>query len=142
LILKNHGAVGQAGAGHDRRPSVVSNESRHGQDPVERTRVVIKFLLVDQRASLTRAASCMQMRTRELKGVLRRKGLNFSDLRDKVRYQMAVDYLARSDAHIAEVGMLVGFSEESSFFRAFKRWSGETPGAYRRRAKTLESTSG
>jgi AraC-like DNA-binding protein len=120
---------------------VIPEKLRHRQDPVEQTVAAIKALLTDQRASLSCTAGRMRMHKSMLKSLLRRRDLHFSGLRDNIRFQLAADYLAKSNVHIAEIGMLVGFSEESSFFRAFKRWSGETPGAYRRRAKAVGSTS-
>ena len=44
--------------------------------------------------------------------------------------------LADSRHSIAEVGYLLGFAEISSFYRAFKRWSGHTPAEYRTSARS------
>ena len=46
----------------------------------------------------------------------------------------AMRYLCEPEIAIAEVAFLLGFSEASAFHRAFKRWSGTTPSAYRRRS--------
>ncbi|HCX11171.1 MAG TPA: AraC family transcriptional regulator, partial [Hyphomonas sp.] len=40
-------------------------------------------------------------------------------------------FLADTRYSIAEVAFLTGFSEQSAFTRAFKRWAGQTPGTYR-----------
>ena len=57
--------------------------------------------------------------------------LTFTDLVDETRQQLAESLLARTEHPLAEVAFLVGFSEQSAFQRAFKRWNGDTPGAYR-----------
>ena len=44
---------------------------------------------------------------------------------------MAVEYLTQTNLPLLEVAAKVGFSEASTFHRAFKGWTGLTPGAYR-----------
>ena len=56
---------------------------------------------------------------------------NFSDLLDRFRERMAVDLLQRQDLAIYEVAFLLGYSEPSTFFRAFRRWTGMSPLKYR-----------
>ena len=48
-----------------------------------------------------------------------------------LRRDVAVEYLTQSDLPLIEVAAKVGFSEASTFHRAFKGWTGLTPGAYR-----------
>lgn len=69
---------------------------------------------------------------RTLQRRLREQGLLFNDLLDVMRFRVAKSYLAQPDVAAAEVAYLLGFAEQSSFNRAFKRWSGQTPTAYRR----------
>jgi AraC-like DNA-binding protein len=59
-------------------------------------------------------------------------GVTFADLLDEVRAELAKNKLVGSDLSLAEIGFLLGFSEQSSFTRAFKRWTGKTPLEYRR----------
>lgn len=58
-------------------------------------------------------------------------GLRFSQLRDEVRRELAIDYLTHSNISLAEVAWNMGYAEYSAFSRAFKRWTGNTPKAYR-----------
>lgn len=58
----------------------------------------------------------------------------FQELVDTVRRRYAERYLADNRLAITEVAFLVGFSEPSNFHRAFRRWTGTTPAAYRARA--------
>jgi AraC-like DNA-binding protein len=51
-----------------------------------------------------------------------------------VRRERALAYLAAGDVSLAEVSWLLGFSEQSAFARAFRRWTGVPPSAWRRRA--------
>ena len=43
--------------------------------------------------------------------------------------------LEESDFSLAEVGFMTGFSEQSAFNRAFRRWAGQTPRSYRLQAR-------
>ncbi|MNT52444.1 DNA-binding transcriptional regulator AraC [compost metagenome] len=46
---------------------------------------------------------------------------------------MAFEQLRQSDASISDIAEQLGFQEPSAFHRAFKKWTGESPGRYRAR---------
>lgn len=58
---------------------------------------------------------------------LKEDGITFAQILDELRRRIAMDYLSSNKASIKETAYLVGFSEASSFNRAFKRWTGMTP---------------
>lgn len=62
---------------------------------------------------------------------LREEGTSFQELKDHVRRDAAIAGLAESGEPIAELAARLGFSEDTAFHRAFRRWTGTTPGAYR-----------
>jgi AraC-like DNA-binding protein len=62
---------------------------------------------------------------------LESEGTRFRVLLDQTRTQLAESLLADATNTLAEVGFYCGFSEQASFSRAFKRWTGKTPSAYR-----------
>lgn len=62
-------------------------------------------------------------------------GTTFREVSEAVRARLAEGYLADPSVSIAEVTFLLGFSEESAFTRAFRRWTGESPGQWRRRRR-------
>ena len=66
--------------------------------------------------------------------VLRDEGTSFQAVREDVRRALAARYL-EDDLSIAEISFLLGFSEPSAFFRAWKRWTGLTPAESRERAR-------
>ncbi len=70
-------------------------------------------------------------------GQLRRKladcGMNFRGLVEERRQALADVYIADPELSLVEVAVLLGFSEQSAFHRAYKRWTGEAPGTARRR---------
>ena len=68
---------------------------------------------------------------RTLQRRLGERGLNFQELLDDTRYRMAREYLSDRRLQLSEVAQLLGYSEQSAFNRAFKRWSGQTPRTWR-----------
>jgi len=60
---------------------------------------------------------------------LHQEGTSYQDLLDRVRFRLAVRHLG-SGRTVAEVAQLVGFAQASTFHRAFKSWTGETPAEY------------
>lgn len=71
------------------------------------------------------------MSVRVLQHKLKEEGVTFSDVLDNVRMELAKSYLAEKHYSIDDISYLVGFSEPSVFRRAFKRWTGMTPGHFR-----------
>jgi AraC-like DNA-binding protein len=63
---------------------------------------------------------------------LKVEGSHFSEIKESVRRDRAVYHLQCLETPINQIAYMLGFSEPSSFNRAFKRWTGQTPGDYRR----------
>lgn len=101
-------------------------------DIVARVRGAIESELRGGDPRLESIAKRLAMSPRTLQRRLRDRGILFNDVLDEMRYQAAKSYLAPGDIAGTEVAYLLGFSEPSSFNRAFKRWSGRTPTEYRR----------
>ena len=59
-------------------------------------------------------------------------GLSFQTLTEQTRRELAEGMLCDPHLSLAEIAFLTGFSEQSSFTRAFKRWVGDTPASYRK----------
>ena len=62
---------------------------------------------------------------------LREEGTSFQELKDHLRRDLAIYHLGRDELSIQTLAEQLGFSEPSAFHRAFKKWTGLTPGAYR-----------
>jgi AraC-like DNA-binding protein len=65
---------------------------------------------------------------------LKDEGVTFERVLDELRHRLAADYLANGRVSTADAAYLTGFSEAAAFSRAFKRWTGSTPGAARGRS--------
>lgn len=76
-------------------------------------------------------ADSLHMSTRSLQRRLRDEDTTYKQLLDTTRHELAVRYLGPSGMSVTEVTYLLGFSDPSNFSRAFKRWQGLSPSAYR-----------
>lgn len=83
-------------------------------------------------ATIDQVARSLNMSTRTLQRRLAENAHSFAEIRDQIRFELAAEALKSERQSIIEIGYNLGFSDPHSFLRAFKRWSGLTPGAYRR----------
>ena len=94
-------------------------------------RVVLR-MLSDGEPTLARAAAAMHMSPRTLQRRLARHGLSWQRWLDRSREQLAQQYLDDASLTLADIALLLGFSEQSAFNRAYRRWTGRSPGRDRR----------
>lgn len=80
---------------------------------------------------LSSVARAMSMTERTLQRRLAAEGVSFRRLADDVRRALACQLLA-DGVGLAEIALMLGFSEQAPFQRAFLRWTGTTPGQFRR----------
>ncbi|HHC29457.1 MAG TPA: helix-turn-helix domain-containing protein, partial [Rhodobacterales bacterium] len=81
--------------------------------------------------SMDKVARDLGMSRQTLYRRLQEEGLTFAEVHDDLRARMARDYLSARKVSVNETAYLLGFSEASSFVRAFKRWTGQSPTAFR-----------
>lgn len=65
---------------------------------------------------------------------LKMEGSSYAEIKESVRRDLAIYHLKRPETPINEIAAMVGFSGPSGFNRAFKSWTGQTPGEYRSQA--------
>ena len=83
-------------------------------------------------ANMAQVAAALGMSRQSLYRRLKAEGISFEDLHDVLRHRMALHYLDARKVSVNETAYLVGFSDPSSFSRAFKRWTGDSPGSWKR----------
>ncbi len=99
----------------------------------EHTRAVTKIILSkldDEALSIKKVAKEMSVSVRTLQNRLKDEGVVFSELLMDTREKLAKKYLGENYS-VEQITYLLGFSEPSVFRKAFKKWSGVTPGQYR-----------
>ena len=82
-------------------------------------------------AKVASVARELALSERSLQRRLNSEGTSFREVLDEVRSDLALRLLGEGGADVREVAFTLGFSEPSAFHRAFKRWTGKTPVAYR-----------
>jgi AraC-like DNA-binding protein len=99
----------------------------------DRARAVLAENLCGGEPSVERLASHLKMSVRTLHRALAAEGTSYRKLLDQLRQELAVRLLRDHRVAIQEVAFLTGFSELSAFYRAFKRWTRQTPAEFRSR---------
>jgi AraC-like DNA-binding protein len=85
----------------------------------------------DEWPDLDALARMMNMSSATLQRRLLAEGMSYRCLKDDLRRDIAIDLFSSSSLTVAEVAARTGFQETSAFHRAFKKWTGASPGIYR-----------
>jgi AraC-like DNA-binding protein len=97
----------------------------------EQVRSAIWALLSEGRPTLPRIAAALQVPPRTLQRRLAREGTSLHAEIEHIRKTMATAALRDRGTPIEEVAFVLGYTEPSTFYRSFKRWTGKTPHQYR-----------
>lgn len=104
---------------------------RERDDTTERVRHILRRQLAHEPPTLQAVSAELGLTPQTLRRHLAREGQAFRALRDGLRCEAAIALLARPQLPLAEVARRLGFSEVSTFHRAFRSWTGQAPGRYR-----------
>ncbi|KQP94532.1 hypothetical protein ASF55_17765 [Methylobacterium sp. Leaf119] len=94
-------------------------------------RRVLRARLTVQDCSATAVAASFSMHQRTLNRHLRAEGLSFNVMVNEVRFEIARRLIAETGMSLKQIAAVLCFSELSAFTRAFRRWSGQSPTAWR-----------
>ena len=86
--------------------------------------------------SLPQTARRLALAPRTLHRRLHEEASSFRAVKDAVQRDAALSALEHSDRAIASIASDLGYAEPSAFFRAFVRWTGESPTTYRKRIRS------
>ncbi|MAU70720.1 MAG: hypothetical protein CML04_01370 [Pseudozobellia sp.] len=106
--------------------------SQKEDELTEEINKILKESMASGIPSLTQIGDYLGISGRTLKRRLSDRDLTFRDLVQKNRKETAISLLSNSSRSIGEIAFLTGFSEQSAFNRAFKKWTGSTPNQYRK----------
>jgi AraC-like DNA-binding protein len=116
----------------ERHARALAKDAPEGEELAARVREAIAAELPGREPSVAAVARRLATSARTLQRRLGGAGSSFARLVDEVRRERAEGFLRARDVSIAEVSWLLGYSEQSAFTRAFRRWTGRSPTAYRR----------
>jgi AraC-like DNA-binding protein len=103
------------------------------QDLITEVRSLLGALLESGETTLENVAARLHVTPRHLRHQLDLAGTSFQRLLNDYRHRLARRLLSQTDEAISEIVYLTGFSEPSTFYRAFRRWEGTTPIEYRQK---------
>lgn len=109
---------------------------------VDRTRLAIFERLDKGKVTLSVVARSLDLSPRALQARLREAGQSFYVLVSETRAGAARRYLRDTDLPLAEIAILLGFSEQSAFTRASQRWFGDSPSAIRQQLRQPDAQVG
>jgi AraC-like DNA-binding protein len=104
----------------------------------DRVRAVLLEGLPASEYSIDQVARNLAVSKRTLQRQLSVESTSFMDILNATRLQLAQHYLRSPSVSQGEIAYLLGFQEVNSFIRAFKDWTGHTPGAYRDEVQSAE----
>ena len=100
-----------------------------GKVATEVRRLLIQ-MLPSGKADQDSIAGRLYRSTSTLQRQLTAEGTNYRDILESTRRNLAEHYLREGDYTQAEIAFMIGFSDQSNFARAFKRWTGMSPGQF------------
>ncbi len=100
-------------------------------DVIAQVRASVVDLLPSGECSKEKIAGRLNMSERTLQGRLAIKNTSYRDLLNETRKELAEQYISQGLRSFSEVTYLLGFSDISSFSRAFRNWTGRSPSVYR-----------
>ncbi len=112
-------------------PASLLVKFRDQSSVTERIRRILRRQLAEELPSLEDIGRQLAMTPQTLRRRLHDEGQGFRTIKDDLRRDAAIEYLARPELTLPEIAAQLGFSEASTFHRAFKHWTGVAPGEYR-----------
>ena len=109
--------------------------ARQGENMESKVARLLNLAIGDGQPKLASVAHSMGMSGRALQSKLRDDKTSFQQVLDKVRLEKASRLLTKGELQVSEVAFLMGYSDQSAFNHAFKRWTGHSPQSFRRSAQ-------
>jgi AraC-like DNA-binding protein len=86
-------------------------------------------------------AANLRMPCSTLRHRLAQEGQSYAAIKDEFRRDLAIALLLKADRNVTEIALELGFAEPSAFYRAFRKWTSKSPGAFRREAPPISNLS-
>lgn len=113
-------------------PANILVRYRHDTGWVAKIRAHLKTVAAADWPTFDALAARLDVPPATLRRRLRSEGQSFAAIKDELRSVMAQALLRDGERSVADIASELGFSEPSAFHRAFRKWTGHSPGAFRR----------
>jgi AraC-like DNA-binding protein len=104
-----------------------------GESLIGRVRDTIALRLLDGDIDIDGTAQMLGLSARSLQRMLEQEGTPYRQLVEECRCRRALALLREGCGSVAEVAISLGYQEPGNFIRAFRRWTGMSPNAFRKR---------
>ncbi len=113
-------------------PESILLKYKNGSSLNARVRRRLRQCLPGEVPDFERLAEEMNMTPATMRRRLHEEGESYQSIKDQLRRDLAISYLSHSSRSVMDIALELGFSERSAFHRAFRKWTGASPGEFRR----------
>jgi AraC-like DNA-binding protein len=113
-------------------PESILVKYKNGSSLSARIRRRLRQLLPGEVPDFETLAADLNMTTATMRRRLHEEGTSYQGIKDQLRRDLAIGYLSHSERSVMDIALELGFSERSAFHRAFRKWTGASPGEFRR----------
>jgi AraC-like DNA-binding protein len=113
-------------------PESILLKYKNGSSLNARVRRRLRQCLPGEVPDFERLAGELNMTPATMRRRLHEEGESYQSIKDQLRRDLAISYLSHSSRSVMDIALELGFSERSAFHRAFRKWTGASPGEFRR----------
>jgi AraC-like DNA-binding protein len=113
-------------------PENILVKYKNGKSLTARIRRRLRQLLPGDLPECEVIAEELHMTPATLRRRLADEGESYQSIKDHLRRDLAISYLSHSERSVLDIALELGFAERSAFHRAFRKWTGASPGEFRR----------
>jgi len=116
-------------------PENILLKYKNGSSLSARVRRRLRQCLPGEVPDFEQLAAEVNMTAATLRRRLQEEGTSYQSIKDQLRRDLAIGYLSHSTRSVMDIALELGFSERSAFHRAFRKWTGASPGEFRRNSQ-------
>lgn len=114
-------------------PESILLKYKNGSSLTARVRRRLRQFLPGTVPDFEELAEEMSITPATMRRRLHEEGESYQSIKDQLRRDLAISYLSHSRRSVMDIALELGFSERSAFHRAFRKWTGASPGEFRRK---------